>query len=155
MPQETFVYIHGVWRTKNSAALLHPELVHELIHFFKNNKPGQGFFIDHVNAAEDHVHVLFRIYANQTIAEVFRIMKGGSSYHLNRCGKANRKIQWSDKYFAASVDYRKVENVRKYIRRQQKRHQRSRFDIEYDLFICEYLDNLEKEKSVLQRSDIG
>ena len=96
---------------------------------------------------EDHVHILFRLDATQTVSETLRILKGGSSFHINRSGTSKVKIQWSNKYFAGSVWYNDLGKVRRYIRKQQQHHAKSKFDQQYDQFICDYLDSVERERS--------
>lgn len=52
--------------------------------------------MDHTNAVEDHVHILFRLDVTQTVLEALRILKGGSSFYLNRTGsfkKENTMVQ--------------------------------------------------------------
>ena len=55
------------------------------------------------------------------------------------------KFAWQDEYFAVSVSESMIENVRNYIKNQEKHHQKKTFAEEYQEFIEKY--NFEKLKA--------
>jgi len=64
-----------------------------------------------------------------------QLLKGESSFWANNNGVLKNKLEWADKYFAASVSNDKVDFVRKYIDNQQTHHQKMTFIEEYNIFI--------------------
>lgn len=60
------------------------------------------------------------------------LVKGESSNWLNKQGFFKGKFSWQDDYFAISVSESQVDDVRRYIRRQEEHHKGVPFDREVD-----------------------
>ena len=75
----------------------------------------------------------------------FQLIKGESSHWLNQNQLTKEKFAWQDEYFAVSVSESMIENVRNYIKNQEKHHQKKTFVEEYQEFIEKY--NFEKLKA--------
>lgn len=135
----TKVYIHLVWSTKNRLPLLNTlELRNEVWQHIKENSVKKGIFIDFVNGHIDHCHCLVSLGTNQTVEQIVRLIKGESSFWINKNKLIKEKFQWQDEYFAVSVSESMIEKVRNYIRNQEIHHQKKTFAEEYEEFMRNY-----------------
>ena len=67
-----------------------------------------------------------------------QLIKGESSYWINKNGLVKEKFEWQDEYFAVSVSESMIDKVRGYIKNQESHHFRKTFQEEYDEFILKY-----------------
>ena len=63
------------------------------------------------------------------------MIKGESSFWINKYQLTKQKFEWQDEYFTVSVSEPMVEKVRTYIRNQEENHKKVTFQKEYDEFI--------------------
>ncbi len=109
------------------------------------NAMKKGILMDCVNGHIEHIHCLFRLKNDQTISQVMQLMKGESSFWINRQKLINYKFEWQDEYFAISVSESQVNAVRSYIQRQEKHHKKKTFQQEYEIFIEKYGFHVSKD----------
>jgi putative transposase len=64
-----------------------------------------------------------------------QLIKGESSFWINKNGLCRGKFEWQDEYFAVGVCESVLENARKYIANQEKHHSTKSFDEEFEDFI--------------------
>tara|TARA_R110000737_G_scaffold353433_2_gene405295 strand:- start:13835 stop:14065 length:231 start_codon:yes stop_codon:yes gene_type:complete len=67
-----------------------------------------------------------------------QLIKGESSFWINKNKLTQEKFEWQDEYFAVSVSESKLNKVRDYIRNQEEHHKRNTFQEEYEAFIIKY-----------------
>ena len=133
------VYIHIVWSTKNRIPFLNSkDLRINLWKHIKQNASEKGIFIDVVNGYSDHCHCLISLSTNQTIEKVVQLIKGESSFWINKNKLCLDKFEWQDEYFAVSVSESVLDRVRNYIKNQEQHHSKKTFDEEYNEFIIKY-----------------
>ena len=136
------VYIHIVWSTKNRIPFLNSkDLRINVWKHIKQNASEKGIFIDVVNGYSDHCHCLISLSTNQTIEKVVQLIKGESSFWINKNNLTEEKFAWQDEYFAVSVSESMIEKVRNYIINQEKHHLTRSFSEEYEEFISKYKFN--------------
>jgi REP element-mobilizing transposase RayT len=75
---------------------------------------------------------------DQTIQKVMQLIKGESSFWINKNKLTIDKFEWQDEYFAVSVSESMVDKVRDYIKNQEEHHRKKTFQEEYDEFISKY-----------------
>lgn len=126
------VRIHFVWSTKNREPLLTDEIRPQVFQHIRENAKQKNIFLDYINGMPDHVHCLVSLGTDQTIERVMRLIKGESSFWINKSGLCKTKFAWQDEYFAVSVSESVVENVRNYIANQEEHHRRESFAEEYE-----------------------
>ena len=56
-----------------------------------------------------------------------QLLKGESSYWINKNRLCSEKFEWQDEYFAVSVSESLVPRVREYIKNQEDHHQTTTF----------------------------
>ena len=142
------IYIHLVFSTLDRKPLLNSlDLRIKLWKHIKQNGTEKGIFIDMINGYSDHCHCLISLSSNQTIEKIVQLIKGESSHWLNKNQLTKEKFAWQDEYFAVSVSESMIENVRNYIKNQEKHHQKKTFAEEYQEFIEKYnFEKLKKDK---------
>ena len=129
------IWIHAVWATKSRTKLLNKEIRPKVFEHIHQNALKKEIFMDCVNGHIEHVHCLFRLKNDQTISKVMQLIKGESSFWVNKQKLIKSKFEWQDEYFAISVSESQVKAVRKYILNQEEHHKKKTFKQEYDEFI--------------------
>jgi putative transposase len=131
-------WLHCVWGTKNRFPFLKGRMKSDLIEHIRTNAREKGIYIDFINGHTEHIHCLIRLGPDQTLSRAIQLIKGESSYWINKTGKTNFKFEWADEYFAASVSEKDLPAVRKYIRNQEEHHRIKSWEEEYNDFLSEY-----------------
>jgi REP-associated tyrosine transposase len=129
------VMIHYIWATKNRYPFITKELKPLLLSHIKQNSINKEVFIDCLNCVEDHIHLLISLSTEQTIAKVAMLIKGESSFWVNKEKLIEQKFEWQDEYIALSVSASVVPKVRDYIASQEAHHQKKTFMQEYEEFL--------------------
>ncbi len=133
------VYIHFVWSTKNRYPYLaSKEIRIKVWNHIRENAKAKGIYIDFINGYSDHCHCLVSLGIDQTIQKVMQLIKGESSFWINKNSLTKEKFEWQDEYFAVSVSESVLDKVREYIKNQEEHHDKRTFEQEYDGFISKY-----------------
>jgi putative transposase len=128
------VYVHFVWTTKNREPYLTPEIRQVVFSHILENARAKGIFIDFIGGYSEHVHCLISLGNDQSISKIIQLIKGESSYWINKNRLTRSKFEWQDDYYGVSVNLRGLNRVRNYIKNQEKHHQHSSFQEEYERF---------------------
>ncbi|MEJ7674462.1 MAG: IS200/IS605 family transposase [Chitinophagaceae bacterium] len=129
------IWIHAVWGTKNRTPILKPPLLQHVCDHIKVNAKEKGIYIDTINGHDDHIHALMLLKHDLSISKQIQLLKGESSFWANKNDMVNPKLNWADKFFAASVSDAKIGVVRAYINNQQDHHKKQTFTDEYNQFL--------------------
>ena len=144
----TKVLIHYIWSTKNRVHLINKKLKPLLLEHIKSNSIEKGIYIDTLNCVSDHIHLIVSLGTEQTISKTAMLIKGESSYWVNKQKIIKPKFEWQDEYIALSVSYSAIENVRAYILNQEKQHKKKSFAEEYKEFL-----NANNLETILDKAD--
>lgn len=135
----TRIWVHMVFCTKNRTPFLNtPELRFQMFRHIKENADEKEFWLDCVNGYSEHAHCLVSLGRQQTISKVAQLIKGESSFWINKQGILDQKFIWQDDYWAVSVSERHMKKLRRYIHRQEEHHQKISFDREINRFERKY-----------------
>ena len=133
------VYIHFVWSTKNRIPFLATKEIRQKVWaHIKENAKEKGIYIDFINGYSDHCHCLVSLGVDQTIQKVMQLIKGESSFWINKEKLTVEKFQWQSEYFAVSVSESMIYKVRNYIKNQEEHHSKKTFQEEYEQFLEKY-----------------
>lgn len=91
-----------------------------------------------VGGVEDHVHALFALSRNYSIADVVKEIKRTSSRWIKEISPRLAKFHWQNGYGAFSVSQSNLDEVIRYIESQEQHHQRVTFQEEYRAFLKAY-----------------
>lgn len=133
------IWVHLVFSTKNRYPYLQTkEQRFKLFRHIKENAVKKGIFLDCVNGYKDHAHCLISLGKEQTISKVAQLIKGESSYWINKSGIVKEHFIWQDDYWAVSVGERYLKIVRNYIHQQERHHSMHTFKKEIDELMEKY-----------------
>jgi REP element-mobilizing transposase RayT len=128
------VWIHFVWSTKNRVPYLKDEIRRQVFQHIRENAREKGIHLDFINGYTDHVHCLISLGADQTIEKLMQLIKGESSFWINKNRLCKTKFEWQDEYFAVGVCESMLETARRYIAKQEEHHKTKSFDEEFEDF---------------------
>jgi REP element-mobilizing transposase RayT len=134
----TRIAIHAMWSTKYRKKIITQELKPILLSHIKENAKEKNILLDTINCVQDHIHILFFLLPNQKLSDVLQLIKGESSFWVNRNKLIKTKFEWQDEYIALSVSESVVPKVRNYIVNQEEHHRKKKFMDEYNQFIDKY-----------------
>ena len=129
------VWIHFVWSTKNREPYLSDEIRQKVFQHIRENAREKNIHLDFINGYTDHVHCLISLGTDQTIEKIMQLIKGESSFWVNKNYLCKTKFEWQDEYFAVSVSESILESVRNYIANQEAHHRMKSFDEEFEGFM--------------------
>jgi putative transposase len=132
------IWIHLVFCTKNRELLLEKNIRSEVFQHIKQNASHKDIYIDSVNGYSDHCHCMISLGKEQTISKVVQLIKGESSYWINKNNLCNKQFIWQDDYWGVSVSESHLKQVRNYIFDQEEHHIHKTFAEEIDKFMKKY-----------------
>ena len=125
----TNLLFHIVFTTEGRLPLISSEIKHELFAYLAaliREKKGIAIII---NGMADHVHILVMLPPDVSVSDVMRFVKANSSRWMK--GRSGKPFAWQKGFGAFSVSRSNVEAVAKYIRDQEKHHQKIDLRDEY------------------------
>ncbi|NDA62534.1 MAG: IS200/IS605 family transposase [Chitinophagia bacterium] len=131
------IWIHAIWATKYRQPLIQRNVENKIYPFIAEQLRAQGCPVRIINGMPDHIHCLFLLSPQKSIADVIKQIKGSSSHYINQTNLKLVKFSWQTGYAAFSVSESIVDKVFYYIKNQnQKQHHiKKKFQQEYDEFI--------------------
>ena len=124
-----------MWSTKDRLPLLNDDVRSKVFAHIISNAREKGIFIEAISGYREHVHCLISLANNQSIEQIMQLIKGESSFWINRQKLTPAKFGWQDEYFVTSVSESNLESVRRYIANQEKHHRKVPFGSEFDSFM--------------------
>ena len=136
------IWVHLVFATKEREPYLN-KLIRDSVfkHIIENGKK-KNIYLRNVNGYDDHVHCLLSLGKDQTISQVVQLIKGESSFWINKNKLTKEKFAWQDDYYAVSVSESNLLKVANYINNQERHHESRTFKAELDELIREYGFNI-------------
>lgn len=129
------IWVHTVWGTKKHTPFLTSENKRIVLQHINENASNKNIYIDFMNGHLDHIHCLISLNPKQCIADVIQLIKGESSFWINKNKIIVKNFEWSDEYYAVSVSESQVNTVRDYIKHQEEHHRKKTYVEEYNEFI--------------------
>lgn len=128
------MWVHLVFATKNREPLLHKEIRYKVQDHIIENSKEKSIYLQTINGHTDHLHCLISLGREQSIAKVAQLVKGESSFWINKNQLTNEQFIWQDDYFAVSVSESNLQTVINYIKNQEIHHAKKSFDDEVKEF---------------------
>lgn len=128
------IYVHVVFSTKNQVPFLNtPQIRKQMFQHIYENARDKNIWLEAVNGYDDHAHCLISMGSEQCISKLVQLIKGESSFWINKEKIIEQKFSWQDDYWALGIAGNHVDNVRNYIFRQEEHHSRVKsFDVEIE-----------------------
>ena len=131
----TKIWIHAIWATKLRAPLIQSKFESQLYQFIRDQLREVGCPVRIINGMPDHIHCLFLLSRDKSIADVIKHIKGSSSYHVNQQKWTSEVFAWQTGYAAFAVSQSVTERVFQYIRNQREHHRKKTYHQEYSGFL--------------------
>ena len=132
------IWVHLVFATKNREHLLTKGIRYDLYKHIMQNCKAKDIFLQAINGYTDHIHCLISLGKDQSISKISQLIKGESSFWINKNNLTPEKFIWQDDYFAISVSESQVQTVINYIQNQETHHSKKSFDDEVEEFMSKY-----------------
>jgi REP element-mobilizing transposase RayT len=132
------IWIHAIWATKERQPLIEAHAEKKIHDILREELREAGCPVRIVNGMADHVHLLFLLNPQKSVAEVIKQVKGSSSHTINQENLVTQKFAWQTGYAAYSVSESQLEKVFGYILNQKAHHSKQNFEQEYDEFIARH-----------------
>lgn len=116
------IYFHYVFTPKYRNALLKPHFEEKLYKYISGIIDNLGQTLIQINGMPDHIHILVRLKPNMPSSTFIQKVKANSSKWINEQKFLPEKFNWQTGGAVFSVDYRKVDVVKRYIANQKKHH---------------------------------
>ena len=131
-PGFTRVLVHVVFSTKRQEPYLAEPSLRAAVHasLAEACKAAGGAAVA-VGGTEDHVHLLVRLPAELSVADLVRELKRESSGRLKRTHPELLRFHWQAGYGAFSVSASQAAAVRRYVRSQPEHHRKVSFRDEF------------------------
>ncbi len=135
----TKIWIHLIFGTKDRFPLITPYFEQKLyIHIKYLLEKDFECRVEIINGTADHIHILFLLKQNISLADIAKNIKGNSSHWVNQNNFIKTKFAWQTGYGAFSVSESMMENVKRYILNQKEHHRKISFAEEYKRFAEKY-----------------
>lgn len=130
------IWVHLVFSTKNRKPYLNSkEIRQEVFLHIKENAKAKGIWLDAVSGYSDHLHCLISLGKDQTISKIAQLIKGESSYWINKNKITAENFIWQDDYWAVGVSESHLKFVQNYIHHQEEHHREKSFSEEVQKFM--------------------
>jgi REP element-mobilizing transposase RayT len=117
------VFIHYVWATKNREPFLKDPNIERRIHrCIRAQAEKLNCEVLAINGMPNHVHMLLKMPATVTLADIAQRCKGVSSTFAREKLFEGNAFDWQDNYGAISVSPRHVGVVTDYVLQQKQHH---------------------------------
>jgi len=97
------IWLHCVWGTKNRTPFINRNNKKTIVDHIRENAQKKEIYIDFINGHKEHIHCTISLKKNQCISNVMQLIKGESSFWINKNDVTNTKFEWVDEYFAVSI----------------------------------------------------
>jgi putative transposase len=134
------LFVHIVWATWDRLPLLTPEVeraVHRCVAGEVIELKGEVLAL---NGMPDHVHLVVRLPATISIADLVKQVKGGSSRFVNESFKPDGLFRWQGSYGAFTVGLSELDRVVEYVKHQKQHHASAELWPEYESAYEEFFD---------------
>ena len=125
------LYVHLVFSTKHREPLLLSPVRGQMHAYLATVLKNQDSPAVKVGGTSDHVHCLFRLSKNRSLAKIVEEIKTSSSKWVKTQGRGLHNFHWQSGYGAFSVGPAEVDAVTEYIAQQEAHHRAVTFQEEY------------------------
>src|SRR5271157_1037354 len=116
---------HLVWIPKYRKRVLRGKIAARIKQLLYEACKVNNWLLSEINVQEDHVHILVQIWPRESVADVVKRLKGGTSRVIRAEFPELEEFLWGDSfwadgYFAETVGKVEEEIVKRYIRNQSR-----------------------------------
>jgi REP element-mobilizing transposase RayT len=127
----TQIYIHLVFCPLHRDALINKEWSNDLEKYITGIIQNNGHKMLAIKSMPDHIHIFIGYNVNQSIPKLVEEIKTSSNSWIKTNNISKFKFDWQKGYGAFSHSKSQIDNVVKYILRQEEHHKKRTFKEEY------------------------
>jgi putative transposase len=136
MPQSfSSLHTHIIFSTKLRQPFLTPDLTERLYPYMGGLVRNRKSTLVRIGGFTDHVHLLVRLARDVSVSELVGAVKSNSSVWIHETFPERKSFSWQQGYAAFAVSLSSVDDVAKYIERQEEHHRVKSFQDEYREFL--------------------
>jgi len=133
------VWVHLVFATKNRVPFLSSSDLRKRVYdHVRHNAIKKNIFLESVNGYHEHMHCLISLNKAHSISHTAQLIKGESSFWINKNKLTGQKFGWQDDYWAVGVSESHLAAVKNYILHQESHHKERPFAKEIEEFMEKY-----------------
>jgi putative transposase len=129
------LHYHFIFSTKGRSPTIHPSMAQRLYDYIGGIVREIGGTLLAAGGMPDHVHLLCRLPATKSLADVLRDIKASSSKWIHDEFPALREFAWQTGYGAFTVSLSGLKDVKQYIADQEEHHRERTFQEEFVRFL--------------------
>ena len=131
----TQIHIHFVFAVKFRNGIIQSQWKDNLYKYITGIVQNKNHKLLAINGMSDHIHILIGIRPSQSISDLMKDVKQGSSLWINENKFTNRHFEWQEGYGAFSYSMSQINSVIEYIKNQEIHHKKRTFREEYIEFL--------------------
>ena len=131
------LYIHLTFSTKARMPMIDKSIQDDLHSYLAGIFKSMESPALIINSVPDHIHALFRMSKNVSLAKIIEQLKKSSSKWMKE-NTGNKYFYWQTGYGAFSVSSSKIKTTTRYIARQEEHHQHLSYREEIERFNQKY-----------------
>lgn len=131
----TQIHIHFVFAVKYRKAIIQTEWKDDLYKYISGIVQNDKHKLLCINGMSDHIHILIGMRPAQSVSDLMKDVKQGSSLWINENKLAKCHFEWQEGYGAFSYSKSQIQNVVNYIQNQEEHHKKKTFLEEYKEFL--------------------
>jgi len=134
----TQLYTQLVFAVNHRKALLTKEIRPQVFRYIGGIINDLGHKTIIVNGVSDHIHIFLGLNPKVSISDTVHDINRSSSIFINDNPLSKFHFNWQDGYGAFSYSRSHIDNVYKYIERQEQHHRKEKFRTEYIKFLKKF-----------------
>lgn len=123
--------MHVVFSTKHRRPWLSDDISGDLYKYIGGIIRDEKGSLLEIGGIEDHIHLYVRWRPDESVSNLMREIKAGSSRWIHEHYPKMAEFAWQEGYSAFSVSLSNEESVRRYIKNQKEHH--AKFDFKAEL----------------------
>lgn len=131
----TQIHIHFVFAVKYRNGIIKAEWKDSLYKYITGIVQNNRHKLLSINGMPDHVHILIGVRPSQSISDLMKDVKQGSSLWINENKLTTCHFEWQEGFGAFSYSKSQIPNVINYIQNQEIHHKKRTFKEEYIDFL--------------------
>ena len=127
----TQIYIQMVFAVQDRHCLIPRAHTEEIYKYTTGIISNRGQKLIAINGMPDHVHVFIGMTPTIALSDLVRDIKAGSSGFINEKGWIRGRFNWQEGFGGFSYSHSQIDQVVKYIQKQEEHHRKKSFKEEY------------------------
>lgn len=127
----TQIHIHFVFAVKFRHGIIQTKWKGNLYKYITGIVQNNNHKLLEINGMPDHIHILIGLRPSQSISDLMKDVKQGSSLWINENRLTGEHFEWQEGYGAFSHSKSQIDRVIHYIQNQEEHHKKKTFREEY------------------------